>query len=331
VFDILARSDKASREFDKVGDDSERMGKRVGKAGDDGGRAFGGGIKSGVGLAVGALAGLGLASVFKGFIEEAAESAKIGRLTDAVIKSTGGAAKLTAEQVGDLAGAISNKTAVDDEAIQGGANLLLTFTKVRNELGKGNDIFNQATQAAVDMSVALGTDVSGASLQLGKALNDPIKGLSVLGKAGVSFTEDQKKQVKQLVATGDVLGAQKVILGELSTQFGGAAEAAADPMAKLKVTLGNLAEEIGTAVLPTVTKVATFITDKFIPGARQLIDVLFKGDFEGGPFQEDSPVVDAVFNIREAFLKLNEYTSATRCCPSCGSLGPTSRTRCCPS
>ena len=38
-----------------------------------------------------------------------------------------------------------NKSGIDDEAIQSGENLLLTFTDIRNEVGKGNDIFNQAT------------------------------------------------------------------------------------------------------------------------------------------------------------------------------------------
>jgi hypothetical protein len=100
--------------------------------------------------------------------------------------------------VGDLATAISNKTGVDDEAIQSASNLLLTFTKVRNEVGKGNDVFDQATQAAVDMAAVLGGDASSQAKLLGKALNDPIKGLSALSRAGVSFTAEQKEQIKTL-------------------------------------------------------------------------------------------------------------------------------------
>ena len=48
------------------------------------------------------------------------------------------------------------KTGVDDEAIPSGENLLLTFTNIRNEAGKGNDVFDQATTATLDLSVALG-------------------------------------------------------------------------------------------------------------------------------------------------------------------------------
>jgi acid phosphatase family membrane protein YuiD len=86
------------------------------------------------------------------------ESHKIAKQTDAVLKSTGGAANVTAKHVSDLATAISKKTGIDDEAIQSGENLLLTFTKVRNETGKGNKIFDQATRVVTDMSAALGQD-----------------------------------------------------------------------------------------------------------------------------------------------------------------------------
>jgi len=256
VFDLLAR-DRASSEFRRVGDAAERAGRQ--------GHGFGTSISGGMKLAAGALAAAGLGTMFAGFISDAAESAKIGRLTTQVIKSTGGAAGITAKQVGDLATAISNKTGVDDEAIQSASNLLLTFTNVRNEAGKGNDIFNRTTQIATDMSAALGTDASKSAMQLGKALNDPIKGVSALSRVGVSFTAQQKAQIKTLVESGNTLGAQKVILAEVGKEFGGAAEAAANPMDRLKVIAGNLGEQIGGYLLPYVGQFADFISTKAIP------------------------------------------------------------------
>jgi hypothetical protein len=201
-------------------------------------------------------------SVFKSAFAEAAEAQKIGRLTEQVIKSTGGAAKITAKQIGDLSTAISNKAGIDDEAIQSGANLVATFTRVRNEAGKGNDIFSQTVQVATDMSVALGQDMKSSSLQLGKALNDPIKGVTALTRAGVSFTQQQKDQIKALQESGDLLGAQKLILAEVQVQFGGAAAAAASPVEKLKVVWGNLLEELGTRALPVIETVASWLGDK---------------------------------------------------------------------
>ncbi len=60
--------------------------------------------------------------------------------------------------------------------------------------------------------------------------------------------------------------AQKIILGELGKEFGGAAAAAGDPITKLKVIVGNASESIGGAFLPVVDKVATTL-GVFVPAA----------------------------------------------------------------
>lgn len=210
-------------------------------------------------VAVGATAAVGLGALAVGAYQAAAESAKIARETERVIKTTGGAANVTAQQVGDLAGSISDLTGADDELIQGSANLLLTFTNIKNVAGEGNDVFSQATALSLDMATALGTDASGAAIQLGKALNDPIKGITALSKSGVSFTEDQKEQIKVLQESGDTLGAQKIILGELSKEFAGAAAAASTPLDHLKVQFGNVQEAIGARLIPIVDSAATWI------------------------------------------------------------------------
>jgi len=281
VFDVLAR-DGASATLRKVGDEVERTGKKTdGLSSSLAGHAqrvdgFAASIK-GFGATIG---GLALVSTFKGIYDAAAESAKISRLTENVIRSTGGAANLTAKQVGDLATALSNKTGVDDEAIQSGENLLLTFTNIRNEVGRGNDIFNQATAIANDMSVALGQDMSSSAIQLGKALNDPIKGVTALQRVGVSFTESQKDQIKTLVESGKTMDAQKLILAELTKEFGGAAEAASTPLDKLTVRLGNLAESIGSAVTPAV--------NGMVDGLETALDV--GGDFLAWASELPGPV-----------------------------------------
>jgi hypothetical protein len=234
-----------------------------------------GGIAAGVFGGGAALLGVqSLASTLGSVVAEAREAGRVGRLTNAVLKSTGGVANVSATQVASLAEAISNKTGIDDEQIQSAQNLLLTFTKVRNEVGKGNNVFDQASRLAVDMSVALGSDAKSAALQLGKALNDPIKGVTALTRAGVSFTAEQKKQIKAMVAAGDTLGAQKLILAEVGVQFGGAAAAAADPMQKLSVTVANLKERVGVALLPVLNKAATWLGEK-LPGALDRLERLF--------------------------------------------------------
>lgn len=253
----------------------QRIGKiDASKAGASAGKSFGGGFSKSFGsFAKGLLAGAGIVGgiqLFSGFISDAKEAAAIGRITEQVIKSTGGSAKISAKGVADLSEAISNKVGVDDELIQTGSNLLLTFKNVRNEVGKGANIFDRATQAAVDLSAAGFGDVTATSKQLGKALNDPLKGLTALGKAGVTFTAQQKEQIKTLVESGDILSAQKIILKEVEEQVGGAAEAAAGPLDKLKVIAGNLGEQVGTFLLPHLERFATWLIDMGIPKIKEI-------------------------------------------------------------
>lgn len=215
-------------------------------------------------IAAGGAAGLGiLTSMLKTGSEELAQSAKVGAQTDAVIKSTGQSAGVSAKQVESLAGALMKKSGMDDEAIQSGENLLLTFTKVQNKAGAGNDIFNRATQTMLDMSTALGQDTKSSAIQLGKALNDPIKGVTALQRVGVSFTAAQKKQIAALVASGDTMGAQKLILGELNKEFGGSAEAAGKTLpgqlAVLKESYSNLAGSMIGSVAPAFQAITGFL------------------------------------------------------------------------
>jgi tail length tape measure protein len=188
--------------------------------------------------------------------EAFSESAKVQAQTQAVLKSTGEAANVTAGHVSNLATTVSNYAGVDDEAIQSAENLLLTFTNVRNETGKGNAIFDRGTKILADMSQALGTDVTQSAIQLGKALNDPIKGVTALRRVGVDFNDQQITTIKRLVGTGRTMDAQKLILRELTKEFGGSAKAfgdsAAGGAAKAKISIENAMEDIGKAIAPAV-------------------------------------------------------------------------------
>ncbi len=212
--------------------------------------------------------------LLKDSVAEARESNRVAAQTAQAIKSTGGAAKVSAEEIGRLSDALARKTGIDDEQIQSASNMLLTFTNIRNEAGKGNDIFNQSTSILADMSKVFKTDVSGAAVQLGKALNDPIKGISALTRVGVTFSDQQKDQIKNFVETGRVADAQKVILAELNKEFGGQAAAQATASDRLKVTIGNIKEQIGNVLIPIIDKVAGFLADR-LPGAIDAIGRVF--------------------------------------------------------
>jgi hypothetical protein len=225
-----------------------------------------------VGILGGIAAAAGAIKLGASAIDEAREAQQVARQTAAVIKSTGGAAKLSAKDVSKLAGRLSYMAGVDDELIQAGENVLLTFKDVRNEAGKGNKIFDKATKVALNMSTALGTDLKGANIQVGKALNDPIKGVTALTRVGVTFTDQQKDQIKTLVESGDKLAAQKLILKELGSEFGGSARSQASASDRLKVAFGNVQESLGKGLLPIVQDFSRFLLREGVPAAQEFSD-----------------------------------------------------------
>lgn len=185
-------------------------------------------------------------------LKQASDQADALSQLQAVIKSTGGVAGVTAEAANKLADSLSTVTRFSDDAILSGENMLLTFTNI------GKDIFPQATKTALNMSQALGQDLKSSAIQLGKALNDPIKGVTALQRVGVTFTQAQKDMIQSLVDAGDVMGAQKVILAELEKEFGGSAEAAgttfAGKMDILQHKFENFQETIGNLLMPILSK-----------------------------------------------------------------------------
>ena len=219
-------------------------------------------IMAGVGQAMAGLAiggAVALGSFLVGAVQSASEAEDALAQLEAVIKSTGGVAGMTAEELTGLAGAFQKTTKFGEEAVMGAQSILLTFT------GIGKDVFPEVTAMTLDMAQALGTDAKSAAMQLGKALNDPVAGLSALSRSGVSFTEEQKTMIKTMVEAGDVAGAQGVILAELSREFGGSAVAAgatfSGQLEIAKNMLGEFGEMVGGKILPVLTPlIGQFIT-----------------------------------------------------------------------
>lgn len=190
-------------------------------------------------------------------VKAAMESEAATAQLNAVLESTGGVAGVTAEGALALANQLQNVTTYSDEATLGAENMLLTFTNIGAEGG----VFDMATVTALDMSTALGQDLKSSSIQLGKALNDPINGITALQRVGVTFTDEQKNMIKAMVDSGDTMGAQKLILQELQREFGGSAVAAGQTfggqVAILTNKLDNVSETIGVALIPALTTLLT--------------------------------------------------------------------------
>jgi len=249
---------------------SKQVDPQMGTAGTSGGNAFSKNLKKvvvGAGLAVAA----GLGMVLKtGFGEALDASAGMAQL-EAGIKSTGNAANVSVKGMQAYASSIQSMTGQTDDSIVAAQQLLLTFTNIKNS--KTDKVFDQATLAAANMAAKMGGDASSNAILLGKALNNPTQGISALTRVGVAFTEGQKESIKAMQASGDMAGAQKIILQELAVEFGGAAKAAGESLpgqlAKGKRAFEDMSQTVVEVILPIVAPAIAGIAEnlkKATPG-----------------------------------------------------------------
>lgn len=262
---IKSKLDSADKQVKSFGD-------RVGKAWDksvNASKQF----AIGLGLAGAAATYFGVQAV-----KAYKESETVAAQTNAVIKSTGGIAGVTAGQVDKLAKSIQYSSMYTDEQVASAENMLLTFTNI------GSNVFPRATRAVADMAQAMGQDLTQTSIMVGKALQSPVQGVTALQRVGVRLTDSQKKLVEQMVATGDTAGAQALILKELETEFGGSALAAlkaAGPMAILGKIWDDMTEIIGGLI------------DKYIsPLALKLLELVDKAGGVEGIMKKMSDVIE---------------------------------------
>lgn len=196
------------------------------------------------------LAALGGVSLHLADVQAKAE-AKVRQ----ALKTTNQAVGYNFKQLSDYASELQGKTLFGDETILNKSTArLLAFTNIAGEN------FKRTQALALDLSTALEMDLGSASLQLGKALSDPVMKLSSLSRAGITFTKEQTEVIKKLAQTGEVAKAQALILDELEKKFGGQAAAAAKvglgPIQQLKNAWGDFLEQIGAAIMPFATKVS---------------------------------------------------------------------------
>lgn len=191
---------------------------------------------------------------------KAAENAKVANdRLDNIAESMGlfgDQAKNVSKRLQDYASAQQFATGVDDESIKATQAKLLTFKNLAKTADDMGGMFDRATDAALDLAAAGFGTAENNAVQLGKALEDPVKGIGALRRAGITFTEAEKKKIAALVESGKLLEAQEIVLGALETQVGGTAEATAKASDKIKIAFDEIAENIGTALLPYVEDLA---------------------------------------------------------------------------
>lgn len=227
----LARAEQAQKQFAATAEQTEgRTSAAVGRINMGFGR---------LAAAAGALAG-SIAAAFgaRAVIAEAQTFETTMLRVQAVINATGGAAGRSADQLREQARELARSTLESTEGTLRAQQTLLTFRNVQGE------VFDRAIRAAADMSSALGGDLNSAAMQLGRALENPIRGMAALARSGVEFAPAQREAVRAMVEAGQTAEAQRFILAALEAQYRGTAVAAAQGLAGAQDTLSQAMQEL---------------------------------------------------------------------------------------
>lgn len=251
VFDAR---DRITNAFKKMGKGAKNFGNRADKA-------FKKASRSGLNLKS-IIGGLSLAIITREIIRFSDESIKAWNLQEEAIKnvesgiiSTGGSANKTLKELRAQARSLQKDTFFGDEKILKNVSAqLLTFTNIADTQ------FDRTQQAVLDVTAKLKglsageSDLLSTSLQLGKALNDPVANLGALSRSGIQFSVTQKDMIKSLAKSGRLMDAQNIILTELEKQYGGTAAALAQTSGGLEIQtknmIGDLQEVIGRGLVP---------------------------------------------------------------------------------
>lgn len=243
-------------------------------------------------------------AVVRKYVAATVEAERVQTQLTAALKSTGGVAGQTITALNAHADALKKLTAFDDEAINGAQALLLTFTKIRG------DTFPKATEAVLDLATAMHTDLNSAAIQVGKALNDPILGMTALTRSGIQFTAQQKAMVKQLVESNNIIGAQKIILKELENQFGGSARAARGTLGGALSALGNAFDDLFEATGPAADHLRDAV-EGLIKGITDPNFIMAVQNLGASLFEAFSAVLPAIQQIAEFLSSLGQSGGVT--------------------
>jgi len=199
----------------------------------------------------------------KSTVEVAGQAIQANHRLEQVFRGAGDTTGTWAQHAEDLASSLGRNIGVSPTVIKNAESILATFHAVSGETGMQAGIFDRATKAAADLSAAGFGDMSGNAKLLGKALQDPTQGMGALRRAGVNFSAAQIEQIKHMQESGDLLGAQKLMLQEVEGQVKGTAAATAGAGAKQKVAYEEMQTAIGTSLLPAVKVLRKELTGMF--------------------------------------------------------------------
>lgn len=297
TIDVIAEIGGFASGLDKSERQAEKWRNNVEKQARAAGVALTGAIAAGVtGLAAG---------IAKVIANSSAAEQEIGQL-DAILKSTGGAAGYTRQQLLDMADTLSSKSTFSGGEIVEAQTRLLSYSGVL-----GSNI-PRAMQAIIDQSARLGISVSQSAETIGRALESPSKAAAALAQQGfgAAFTKEVRGTIDELVKAGREGEAQVMILEILEESYAGAAEAARGTFAGALKALQNALNDLTTAKeggLESATEaVNTLIHTLNDPSTKQAFDNLisFAAETTGDFIRLTGSIADFISKTSE-ISKLN--------------------------
>lgn len=235
------------------------------------------GVALGTAIAVGIS---GLTVAFARVIKNTSDAEKEVAQLDAIIRSTGGAAGYTRQQLLDMADVLSSKSTFSAGEIVDAQTRLLSYSGIL-----GTNI-PRAMQAIIDQSARLGISVSQSAETIGRALESPSKAAAALAQQGfgAAFTTEVRGTIDALVKAGKEGEAQIMILEILEESYAGAAEAARGTFGGALQALRNTLDDVTTAkdgsLNGATEAVNTLINTLNDPATREGFNNLISGAVE---------------------------------------------------
>jgi hypothetical protein len=203
----------------------------------------------------GLLGGAAVGAALWKMMDAAGEAGKAQKKLGVILESTGAAGDISKGELMDYAAQLQKTTNYSKDATIAAMGTLAVFKQRMS-----GDTFKDAIKAAMDINSVMGGDLTQTTRAVGMALADPVKGLRLLRSQGVLFTEEQKAQIQNAMKHNDLIGAQGVILKQITATFGGDAEKMASPMTQLKNQLTEISVAIGSRLRPMVVAFVTAVS-----------------------------------------------------------------------
>lgn len=222
---------------------------------------------SSIALTISKLVALGLAArEAYGFLKESVQDAEKENQAlaalQATLSATGRTAEISVGRIDKIASEMEDSFNADKQAIMDASAELAIME------GISSSLFERIILSSTNLSYILGTDVGSSISTLGRALEDPLEGMTKLERQGIFIKDGIRKQIEELVNQNRTYEAQVLLLDEIDSKVSGTAEKIAEvsslqalstSFGKMKGSLGQILDDYVNPILGGFTSLFNYI------------------------------------------------------------------------